>query len=108
MGTCTVCMTPRAFADEATMVALRSGGENAVVSVDSKPNMGCSVLRNRRKVFEAGEPCNHCPHEVNVQPRQRDARCKKAKLDDTMICLLNGQSSLALPSDGCLDHCALL
>merc|ERR1712151_1172222 len=105
---CTVCMTPRAFADEATMEALRSGGENAVASVDPNPDTGRSVLSDRRKVFESGEACNHCPHEVNVQPRQCEARCKRAILDDTMNCLLDGQCAPTLPSDRSSSRCSIL
>merc|ERR1711957_1087383 len=60
---CTIAMTPRAFAMPRVIEAIRHGKVTSLVVPGVLDEKDRCVLLARRAGFEAGEAFNHCPHQ---------------------------------------------
>lgn len=94
---CTVCMTPRAFADPRTILALRRSGSFSVVP---REDMDDSILRARRRDYGLNKAHNHCPFEdgSGAGTLSSSGRIPQAVLDADMNFLLDGRCSAAEPA----------
>jgi len=96
---CTVCMTPKAFADPETMRELRNNGTRPK---ECRQGMSTAILEKRVEKFQKQTPTNHCPHDDKHWTMHQGAIARhqipRDQIPHDVMCLLFGDRPAAEPA----------